>query len=1089
MKDRRGSALLIVLGFLSFMVVSAVAFSIYMRSERVPSSVFRRNVSVRHLVKAGLAHAISELDDAIRGDPYPGLHTGNSLVATKNFSNGEQHFADTWFGRVFMPPNPDDEEDNSYMAPEGETVSVLNLEGLGYVPPPLVNDVRFLSRRSWAAKWRNFDYGAGRFAYCAVNVSDYFDVNRVSADTPRSSSSRINLASMFADDFKSASEGVSDATAFKTSFINTRGDTQSTWQFVSMLDYALAMRNGAGGFESPFYKWIGKTSSGAMYDGNDDDAKDQVFVTDSWMPDDPNDLNRADAIVDLNDRTESNKGGQPFPQQNFMKGGMTFEQTTMAASDFLFRAVKGRTPNGDGGKNVIMSPVDYATLYDYLDRDDEPVSLAMPCTERVPMIAAVGVQGLSVQIKLTPTGDPEKKTEVLGDKTVTTEITHYAMDANSIIPGNLATAIVFPFKRGSELNGTFNAKALLRVFLVEGSALGLRIKRKEDGSLPPLTNLRPTSDEEWMNDSAFFLKDMPGNVPPFVLSYVSVGTTPVKLNKYIKKQTDSLCGDDTVSFGFNPQKNSAAISSAFVFSKKVETTTTVDPVTQSAKTEDPVTYYKLGISPFKADGTLVETVADHWIKSDEFANDGMPGSMNFKVHAAVWVYVENDIGNVVDLVPAVAQDDQVLNGKNNDMVATLGYDGYNSGGTPLLRFKMEDEGVSFTPASDIPLNINAVNWTPNSYYAVDPRFNWAPEDWIPRNGDVTGTKWLDWVTGHEGTETDKLLATDGRDSDIFMFVSNQGFLQSMGEFAFLPRVTDLQNMDKEGTTSPAELLAKAGSYNGNEHKIDASWEDIPNAACVWRTYRPYDSAGEDNSDCLMRLRNFYGSDSDYCSAFKNVGAKGPRVNPYTDSDSILMAAFAYTPYDWWAAAGTNTLWTAQNPKDSVGARNSRFGTLSSSRQYTFHENSTEAKIKDEDIRAIARTIRNEIRGKPEYDWRDVYDGLNWYGNISDPGDEELFKDFLGVNLDEPLHSVDRKFLYAYWRDCFANRQQLFLVFVRAESMALGGSGGGQIPPQQGGRAVALVWRDPKAPGGGNDTGSANSRKPHRTRLLFFHQFD
>ena len=36
--NRRGSALLIVLGFLSFMVVSAVAFAVFMRAERRPSA-------------------------------------------------------------------------------------------------------------------------------------------------------------------------------------------------------------------------------------------------------------------------------------------------------------------------------------------------------------------------------------------------------------------------------------------------------------------------------------------------------------------------------------------------------------------------------------------------------------------------------------------------------------------------------------------------------------------------------------------------------------------------------------------------------------------------------------------------------------------------------------------------------------------------------------------------------------------------------------------------------------------------------------------------------------------------------------------
>ena len=71
--SKRGSALLIVLGFLSFMVVSAVAFSVYMRMERVPSSALRRTVVVRQLVKGAMAQAISRVDTALGGDPFPGV--------------------------------------------------------------------------------------------------------------------------------------------------------------------------------------------------------------------------------------------------------------------------------------------------------------------------------------------------------------------------------------------------------------------------------------------------------------------------------------------------------------------------------------------------------------------------------------------------------------------------------------------------------------------------------------------------------------------------------------------------------------------------------------------------------------------------------------------------------------------------------------------------------------------------------------------------------------------------------------------------------------------------------------------------------
>ncbi len=39
--SRKGSALLIVLGMMAFMVVSAVGFAVFMRHNRVPSSYLR----------------------------------------------------------------------------------------------------------------------------------------------------------------------------------------------------------------------------------------------------------------------------------------------------------------------------------------------------------------------------------------------------------------------------------------------------------------------------------------------------------------------------------------------------------------------------------------------------------------------------------------------------------------------------------------------------------------------------------------------------------------------------------------------------------------------------------------------------------------------------------------------------------------------------------------------------------------------------------------------------------------------------------------------------------------------------------------
>ena len=71
--SRKGSALLIVLGMLSFLIISAVGFAVYMRSARLPSSYLRRTNSSRMLVKAALARAISELDQAVNDNPHPNV--------------------------------------------------------------------------------------------------------------------------------------------------------------------------------------------------------------------------------------------------------------------------------------------------------------------------------------------------------------------------------------------------------------------------------------------------------------------------------------------------------------------------------------------------------------------------------------------------------------------------------------------------------------------------------------------------------------------------------------------------------------------------------------------------------------------------------------------------------------------------------------------------------------------------------------------------------------------------------------------------------------------------------------------------------
>ena len=166
-----------------------------------------------------------------------------------------------------------------------------------------------------------------------------------------------------------------------------------------------------------------------------------------------------------------------------------------------------------------------------------------------------------------------------------------------------------------------------------------------------------------------------------------------------------------------------------------------------------------------------------------------------------------------------------------------------------------------------------------------------------------------------------------------------------------------------------------------------------------------------------------------------------------------------------------------------------------------------AEMSSDELFEIAGAISDVFRQRAHRgstDWVTGWNSLMWQeiaGNrIND--DNKTFID-PSLTLAKPLHGVDRKYLYSFWRDCFDNRQQLFLIFVRAEPSSVGGGSLSRASSQLGARAVALVWRDPAVPE--KNAASRVNRSaisslsallnvreqcpPHRTRVLFYHQFD
>lgn len=1191
---KQGSALLIVLGFLSFMVVSAVAFAIYMRTERLPSSALRRNVANRYLVKAALAQAMSRVDDAIRSDPFPGLCDTNNQQ--NSYHDLKNNAFDWWEGRVFMPPDPDGATQNGQSetryAPAAETVSVLNLEALGYLPPALVNDVRFLSRSSWTAKWDYFDFDAGRYAFCAVNVSDFFDINRT-LPVRRSSGAPVSLAQVTSAPDKLVPE-TSDAENFRK-FLGwemdpttpghlknagsdrASGNGMSDVPYVSMLDYNLALgdkytQQGIGTQSrifSPFWSWItGKRPSGMQTgyfygrnqasesDANLAGAERQTFVTDSWYP---KDLWMPQSILTL-------QNNQPcLPGADLQSTGKTLEYVMdqMDGSPFIRRLVLD---------SKLLHTEDYFSLWDYLDKDSVPLSLMIPCVERVPMIAA-----LAPNVPVTITITPPSATGEVHEETETEQVRWFDYKIKVEISGaSVGAAVVYPFKSTPD-PASFSVQAAAGLAFVSGAAAGggggaassdvVTLRNNAFGRL-----FKPLDSQDWDNGNpmAYGVKaksagdiSRPDLANVLAFSLPSDGDKSVKAPTTVKDENDAYLEGGQLALQLRTPPNQEQV----LFRKITRTPKTGGNdhagggVGGATKTT-----YQILLRPLDANGNPDPAYPEGEIEEAAFtalaANPINPYLM-------IWARVVDDNDKTVDLVPAAVSDDRNLNNVNNADFADSLLPAMGGGRPmPVMRFLGQSSGsISFAtllaaaPGSG-PITLANQDWfadsvdgSKKSFYAVDPRFNWAPEDWVAMDdSSPTCEKW-----SREVFEGQLQLGGADRQGDLFFFVSNQGYLQSMGELAFLPRLSD---MNPNGTA----CILREGAYDGVV-RTEANKANIPSANAVWKSYQAFctdPSAPE-----------LFGANV-YRRGIVNGVPPSP-VNPFTDNENIMLAALANTPVNY-AVTGTNNQF---NTKANMN--------LSESLDWAFNEKGANGyakmkrKLGDQGLVKVARFLMHrfqdiarmvEVPANTTEDtmlaynqiWQDMYDMLDWGGKTgatiqqvyddlanyyggdyaelnrfrkgtsasvqsglafhkdralwltregglsADPLRGQIEGDTGDTSFYADLDEVDRKMLYSFWRDCFANRQQLFLMFVRAESTALGGSGEG-TPAQQGGRAVALVWRDPARPRTDyGDTGSdivedrnnqytesdkhkvgenrpKKVRHPHAMRVLFYHQLD
>ncbi len=1075
--SRRGSALLIVLGMLAFMIVSAVAFSAYMRYSRLPSSYLRRTSASRQLVKAALARAIDEVDRAIANNPHPGIGTETISGSNKNL----------WKNRIYFGTN------NFLQA--SETIPVLTLEGLAYLPPALINEARYYSRLSQAARWKPFSFDAGRYAFCAVDVSDYFDVNRMIADRARSSAdnARISLAYVF-ENPTHTSPG-SEATQWDKWLEKYRKPDDETLGFtydslvplVSMADFNLALgaNGGIGQFKSPFYEYL---SSGASQgfdtfkgDADADRVARMTFTTDSWFPmstEDEDELSNEDnnnqEILDLNGT------GQPFDLQFLSIGGVKAQGGTPVSI--------GRIRDQPGKTAGRIRFADYlpilslVSLYDYLDVNNVPVTLAAPTCERTPMFCGLEPNQDSVKITVRePEGkdaaklfkDVECKQPVdpVSDTSPQTRQVYqcvtYRLNSQDVVSGlkGCKSLVTYPFARPSGTTPeTFKIDGrLLFFFTAEGAEMKLRTKR-----MPSSGDSSSDTTEVLHIRNKTFMQEIPGLDASTGVITLPFTASPSFGNQAIVQEEEAI---QEVALDLTQSAKAAAaktigeapfVTITYEWTQELKETANgtkeyVFVNGQPAYEKEFIKTAHCGIPPLTADGQT----------DPRFSNDAQFAALikgntppRIKLNLAIQARIYNSNDKTVDLVPAGLVDDYIFNNVKN-----IGQGGNFESEWP--RLGSDYPVMRFDTKASIELSITGLeseeakqgkmlDVTPKAVMVPDPRFNHAPESWyVPETASLTKQNWLDTNLSAE------------RSGDIFMEVSNQGYLQSMYELAFLPRYVNLAEYRAYGDTV---LGRHYGNPQDGRSTFASGAGSAQNAGMMWRTYELF-GTGRDHFEGL---------------GITSTG-RGYKVNPYTDSTNVMMAAFANTPLNWALASTNDAIAETGLGVDMTAAEFNR--------EYAWNEYSSGGKFKWEDLTGVAGSFMAAIRGSQgevKYDtmpqevtltrnWKDAWDML-WESD-----DENSLMGFeLSSQTRDALWSTDRKFLYGYWRDCFAARQQLFLIFVRAEPLMMGGGAMSTIPPQLGARAVALVWRDPTAttaaPAGGDST---NTGYPHRTRVLFY----
>ena len=422
---KRGSALLIVLGLLGFLMISAVAFSISMRTERAAAASFRSDVRTRDLLAMAFADARSTLEGAMveqRGSADPANNPDDRRVEyIAPFRVSENSYA-----RLISSRPVEDGLGGAAVA------YLIDDAVMAHVPPYIASNVFSAleppldgatagasTGRSYAydaaACWRpiyatipEVDVGSdsgledrsrtlvGRMAWAVVNLSDTVDINGIGSFSPYRG---LGLTgNEFA--FGKAPGATADTDTRTFDLVESSADESGELQpklpvflsnadlytYASMTDEGNLKPEGTDGILS--YSW----QDAALYSGDGEGYYSPFSVYSFWPTDRKNE--EGDLIT-----TDDTAGNAPSCDE-------VRPEDLGTGSELVNRIEQALSDAGVSNAADIRDSL-ARLLTDYLDTDSEPCAIdlragadeaanAFPSVENVPMVMEVGYDAAQV---------------------------------------------------------------------------------------------------------------------------------------------------------------------------------------------------------------------------------------------------------------------------------------------------------------------------------------------------------------------------------------------------------------------------------------------------------------------------------------------------------------------------------------------------------------------------------------------------------------------------------------------------------------------------------------------------------------------